>query len=298
MTQPDSGPLSAKPKFVVLLLTVCSVVLLAALPFGISFVTGFDALSEAAKSRINSSLEENLIVFATLSTIKAGLAIIEGSSVGVSLGASIQLEIGDLIQPAFDYLDVTWHIFLYALFLLTFYRLLLESGFLGLGLPIAGLGLLLWALFSAWRPEHREWAKRFAFVGLLIAYGLPLALVCSDAVARHYIAPIRAKTVEDLKKTEIRFSTLREELMNLRSELSILSPGKSVEAVKESFAAIADRFTNLTWSSLTTFLYYILILSMELLILPLLMAYMISSGLRLGLRQLSLPSGGLSKRRL
>jgi hypothetical protein len=258
-------------------------------PLGrVSQFLGFDYFTFEAQKRLDASLEENLIVFATLSTIKAGLAIIEGSSVGVTLGASIQVELGDLIQPAFDYLDVTWHIFLYALFILSFYRLLLESNFLSLGLPLIGMGMIGLSLVPVNQPEIKRWVRSFIFIGLTMAYGIPLALICSDTVAKNYISPVRARTVSELKQAEVEFSTIRKEFTDLRSEVSLIHPGKSAEAIKEGWFRIADKITAQAWKSLKALLSYILILSMELLILPALMAYVISSVLKIGFMQVTL----------
>ena len=115
-------------------------------------------LNSNAAEQIDQTLENNLLVFATISTIKAAVALIEGSSMGVG----VELEVGDLVQPAYDYIDFVWRLFLYAILLMTFYKLLFESGVLGVGFQILGLGLLLWGLSQLWpsaKADIRLWAK-------------------------------------------------------------------------------------------------------------------------------------------
>ncbi len=69
---------------------------------------GYGAVVRIAEAQIDGSLERNTVTFLSLSAIKAVMASIEGSSVGVGF----HLELGDLIQPAYDYVDFVWRAFL------------------------------------------------------------------------------------------------------------------------------------------------------------------------------------------
>jgi len=97
------------------------------------------ALSNAAHGLVDECIVRDFKTFAGMSGIKGGLAVLEGSSVGVGF----ELEIGDLAQPLYDYVDFFWKALLYALVVLGFYKLLIEAGLLTVGLKIVGIGLLL-----------------------------------------------------------------------------------------------------------------------------------------------------------
>ena len=160
---------------------------------GVQKITFQDALSVKASEKIDETLKKNLVVFATVSTIKATLALIEGSSLGVGF----ELEVGDLVQPAYDYIDFVWRLFLYAILILTFYKLVIESGILGLGIQIVGIALLLWGLSFIWAKKKEEiklWARRCFALGVLIAYIVPLILIGSNYLSSLYTAPLKEKT--------------------------------------------------------------------------------------------------------
>lgn len=231
-------------------------------------------LSEKASEQIDAALEKNLVVFAMVSTIKAAAAVIEGSSLGVGF----DLELGDLVQPAYDYIDFIWKLFLYAVLVLTFYKLMVECGILGLGLPILGAGLVLCGLGLAWRAQRPRlllWAKRLIVLGGLVAYGVPLVLLGSHSISARFTMPLKEATARRIRATESEFSRAKGEFLAIKDQVSVMSPAESLEKVRVSLSRVVQTVTNATWDSTKTMLYYISILLFELLLLPVLMALLI-----------------------
>ncbi len=65
---------------------------------------GIQKISTATTRYLETSFDKSVKGFLVLSTIKSGVAVLEGSEVGV--GFSIQ--IGDLVQSIYDYVDIAW----------------------------------------------------------------------------------------------------------------------------------------------------------------------------------------------
>jgi hypothetical protein len=86
----------------------------------------YDAATAESQKLIADALVENGAAFVTVSAVKGAMAIVEGSAVGVGF----ELELGDIVQPAYDYVDFVWDIFLWAIVILTFYKVLLDTGIL------------------------------------------------------------------------------------------------------------------------------------------------------------------------
>lgn len=241
---------------------------------GLTSWTGQIALTHKAAMRVDQALEKNVLVFTTVSAIKAATALVEGSSVGVGF----DLEIGDLVQPAYDYIDFVWHMFLYSTLILTFYKQMLESGILSLGMQLLGVGLLIAAASLLWSKINLpvlQWARRFILTGLLIAYGLPLVLVLSDTVSRRYTLPLKNNAAEKISAAGKEFQQARAEFLSLKERISIMRPGESFAEVRDALMRIIERITTASWDSLGTFLYYVSILFFEMLFLPILMALLI-----------------------
>ena len=65
---------------------------------------GLNRLTETNARYLDRAFDSALAGFMILSGIKSGLAIVEGSSVGVG----VNVELGDVVQPVYDYVDIAW----------------------------------------------------------------------------------------------------------------------------------------------------------------------------------------------
>ena len=65
---------------------------------------GMQRLGEANDAYLQEAFDRSLSGFLILSGIKSGLAVIEGSEVGIGFN----LEIGDIVQSVYDYVDIAW----------------------------------------------------------------------------------------------------------------------------------------------------------------------------------------------
>ncbi len=237
-----------------------------------------DLLARAAEARVDASLARNSVSFLTLSGLKSVLASIEGSSVGVGF----QLELGDLVQPVYDYLDFVWYAFLYALALLGFYKLLMQTGILALGLSLAGAGLLLWgagALARSRLPALCGLGGRAVALGLAAGYALPLALLASQSLSQRYLEPLRQRSAQRIEEAGAPLEEAAARLRALREHLSLLEPGKSLEAIQREARQVAAQVSDALWERMQAFFAYVLILGVELLLLPFLSAWLILKAL-------------------
>ena len=104
---------------------------------------GLDRLTEKNDAYLESSFERSLRTFAVLSTIKVGLAVVEGTEIGVGFG----LEVGDVVQAAYDYVDIAWRTVLAGGVILLGTRTLLEAASLAnhwlLAITLAAFALMV-----------------------------------------------------------------------------------------------------------------------------------------------------------
>jgi len=144
---------------------------------------GGSRLKEGNDRYLASSFNRAITGFGVLSVLKAGLDIIEGSEVGASFGATANLELGDLVQPAYDYVDIAWRTMLVSCVALlgTRYALeaadLMDSHVLTFTL-ITGLAVLL---LQGWRPGAQKTRRVLRDV-------LGVSIVAT--VALYYLLPL------------------------------------------------------------------------------------------------------------
>lgn len=270
-----SNPLSLR--YLLLALYFCLFLALAASE---SFrnVSGYSWLRGKALQSASEFSRQTGEVFLALSTLKALLAVIEGSTMGVSLGANVTLEAGDIIQPAYDYLDFSWELMLSALLLNSGYELLFSSNLLTLGFWLAALGILLYlVMLSPARNEQDQQraGRRLVVVGLLLSLGIPLLFIASSAVSRHFTAAIRAETLIELNDTAAKVSQAKDIVFSLRERLSVTSPLESIRAVFDSLAEVCSSLAKTFYEILLATLKYVLATFIDLAALPLLLAWLV-----------------------
>jgi hypothetical protein len=168
---------------------------------------GIRHLSHANNSYLDDAFNKSLAGFLLLSSIKSGLAVVEGSEVGVGFN----LELGDIVQPVYDYVDIAW-------------KAALAGGSIILGMQMALRGLTLidhWALaglllllgvWNSTRWMRPQWsgmqrglreAIRFATTLSLAFYLLlPLSVAGVAALSHHITRPIIENSHEELKRID------------------------------------------------------------------------------------------------
>jgi predicted PurR-regulated permease PerM len=265
------------------------------LPEHVGRVALYDLASRHSEALVEKSLVDTAAAFVSVSAVKAALGIVTGSTIGIGF----ELELGDLAQPAYDYVDFVWKVFLWATAILMFYKVLLDTGLLTLGIPIAGVGLLLCAgglLRPEWRGRLFFWGRRLVVFGLLFTYIVPVALIGADWLGARYTRPLKAKQqvrMEDVRK-ELRQA--QQDLINLKDSLSITQPAESMERVRVALMQVANTIGRLTKEGLNAFLYYVVVLMFELLVLPFLTAVLLYAVAKFALGRVGGAEGGVEGR--
>ncbi len=85
--------------------------------------SGGAILSDANNAYLNESFDRSMKGFLVLSAIKSGIAVLEGSEIGVGFN----LQIGDIAQSIYDYVDVAWRTALAGGTVLLLIRLMLDT---------------------------------------------------------------------------------------------------------------------------------------------------------------------------
>lgn len=237
-------------------------------------VSGYDVLSERTLVLIDEGMAYNERMFLIFSAVKASLALVEGSTVGVG----VEVQVGDLIQPVYDYVDYFWKVFLTAFVIMGFYKILLETGMLTLGFSLIGMGFMIWALsmlIGSARWNGRVLARRLMLLGLLMTYVLPVSLLASDLVSESYVKELKVQHRDNINGFKIELESTRWEFLELKDEISLLNPAASLEKIETGLVSIAQSIARSFQLSFLSFMYFVLIVLFESLILPFFTAFVL-----------------------
>jgi hypothetical protein len=147
---------------------------------------------------LERSFNEAIAGFGVMSMWKAGLDIIEGSEIGASIGVSAQLEVGDIVQPAYDYVDIAWRtLFIGSVTLLGIRYLLEASELIDSGVVTFTFIMLTLAFLAAWvvpsrrriRDLLRDVVGASIVASLALFYLLPLSVWGASRLSGVLTAP-------------------------------------------------------------------------------------------------------------
>lgn len=165
---------------------------------------GLGRLAQTNQRYLDHAFNTSLAGFLLLSTIKSGLAVVEGSDVGIGF----HLELGDIVQPAYDYVDIAWRTALAGGSILV----LMQLAGKGLALidhwALAGLVLILFVHFPvSWTvPQDsrlvlgtRKAARFGASLCLVLYLLLPLSITGAAVLSSHITGPVVRQAHQDLE---------------------------------------------------------------------------------------------------
>ncbi|MGD9369548.1 MAG: hypothetical protein PVH87_27810 [Desulfobacteraceae bacterium] len=168
---------------------------------------GMRYLSQANNSYLEDAFNKSLSGFLILSSIKSGLAVVEGSEVGVGFN----LELGDIVQPVYDYVDIAWKAALAGGSIIVGMQLALKGMTLVDHWTLAILLLLLSAcrltrrLPTRWNRIHTGLKQALRFVTTLsLAFYLllPLSVTGAAALSHHITRPLLQQAQQELERIE------------------------------------------------------------------------------------------------
>ena len=151
-------------------------------------------MTKENENYLSASFNKALIGFGVLSVLKAGLDIIEGSEVGASFGVTAQLQVGDIVQPAYDYVDIAWRTLLTSCVTLLSIRYLLQAAQI-LDHYVLGVTLILGAGFLSIRWWRRNWIRARGFLRDVLSVAIVATL------ALYYILPLSVWSASKLSRT-------------------------------------------------------------------------------------------------
>ena len=172
---------------------------------------GMQHVGAANDAYLQEAFDRSLAGFLVLSGIKSGLAVIEGSEVGIGFN----LEIGDIVQSVYDYVDIAWKTALAGGTVLLITRMSLEAvtfidhWVLMLMLLAMVVFLTLEWFFTAHARLANVFREAMLFllvITLTLYYILPLGITAASFMSRKITGPLIQSSQEGFEKIHQDFS--------------------------------------------------------------------------------------------
>lgn len=167
-------------------------------------------LGQPADEHLDEALRQATVGFMTVSTIKAGLAVLEGSSLNAQLGMGVSIQVGDVIQAIYDYVDIAWRTLFVAAVALLGLKLVLATAVdvapfvLGLFLVIGALVLLTNAdgRFQRARAGGLDLVRTLPVLLIVLVFVLPASVLGASALSERLTAVMLEEAGAELEAVE------------------------------------------------------------------------------------------------
>jgi hypothetical protein len=167
---------------------------------------GMGRLHRFNERYLEDAFQKALTGFVILSGIKSGLAVIEGSEVGVGFN----LQVGDVVQPLYDYVDIAWRAAMAGGGVIAIMRMALKglrlidhwvlTGWLILLLTGYATGWFFPGQTKRWQPGLRNLTRLGANLTIAVYLLLPLTVTAAAALSTRITAPLIAQSHEELRQ--------------------------------------------------------------------------------------------------
>lgn len=171
---------------------------------------GMGKVSQSNDEYLKHSFDKSVSGFLILSGIKSGLAIIEGSEIGVGFN----LELGDIVQSVYDYVDIAWKTALAGGTVILLTGLVLEA--VGIidhwCLALSLLAMLIYLIFKWFLPARvrmirlgREATFFLALISVIFYLVFPFSISGAAYLSEKITQPL-------IRQSEAHFESIRKEL--------------------------------------------------------------------------------------
>lgn len=197
---------------IILLLLLCSFAAIGGHFDRLIGKVGLDKIANSNDQYLKESFNNSVAVFLTLSVIKSGMATIEGSEAGIVV---FNLEVGDIVQSVYDYVDIAWKTTLAASTILLLTRLILQTiyaidhWFLSV-LLFALTGFLVSRYFIPQRVTLSNLLKEFVVLALVVTISLyfilPFSIIGASVLSKRITLPLIEEAQSGFNTIEKDFS--------------------------------------------------------------------------------------------
>lgn len=203
---------------------------------------GLGELTRANHRYLEESYDRALEGFLVLSAVKSGLAVIEGSEVGIGFN----LQVGDLVQSVYDYVDIAWKTVLAGGTILFMTRLALDGVAMTdhFVMVLAFFFLLMLTAGRLFFPDRKGIARFLraltascTFVMVLLYLVLPLAVFGASRLSERITRPL-------IQQSYDAFDQVSRTFIRGTAENGLVDDGKGTSAL-ETARGVADRYERL-----------------------------------------------------
>ena len=202
--------------------------------------TIFNFFKNMTKPYLERAYEESKKLFITLSLLKGTTDVIEGSTVNVNVILGMNIQIGDLVQPIYDIIDILWKISLASVVVLKLETIYYEIFKVKLASILIFISLVTYFPYTFYQNALTEIFKKISKYSLLA-----LAFV-SSAVSDYFEKEYKEPAIVRLNESVNKLNKVKDDLFVMEQSKSIFNIPGQIESTKNKFSNLGNEISNVS----------------------------------------------------
>ena len=199
--------------------------------------TIFNLLKNLTKPYLDKTYDESKKLFLVLSLIKGTTDVIEGSTVNVSMILGMEIEVGDIVQPIYDIINILWKISLASTVILkleSLYFEIFKVKIANLLIFISLVSLLPYTFIKNKVTSIFKSISKYSFFILVFIYlVLPGSLLINSYISRYFEEEYKKPAIEKLDKSLDKLNEVKDRLFTFEQSKSIFDVPGQINNTKE-----------------------------------------------------------------
>ena len=198
--------------------------------------TIFNFFKNLTMPYLEKTYEESKKMFLTLSLLKGTTDIIEGSTVNVSMIVGMEIEIGDIIQPIYDMINILWKVSLASVVILKLETIYYEIFKVKLATILTFISLITIFPYTIYKNKITEILKKiskYSFFTLLYIYIiLPSAIFVNSTISSYFEKEYKEPAIVELNQDLNKLNKVKDEMLVLDQSKSIFNIPGQIDSAK------------------------------------------------------------------
>lgn len=212
--------------------------------------TIFNFFKNMTKPYLERAYEESKKLFITLSLLKGTTDVIEGSTVNVNVILGMNIQIGDLVQPIYDIIDILWKISLASVVVLKLETIYYEIFKMKLASILIFISLVTYLPYTFSKNMVTEALKKiskYTLLGLTFIYILlPGTILLSSAMSDYFEKEYKEPAVVRLNQSLDKLNKVKNDLFVMEQSKNIFNIPGQIESTKNKFSNLGQEISNVS----------------------------------------------------
>ena len=215
-------------------------------------ITIFDFLKNESEEYMRNSYNQSKTLFLTLSVIKGTMGVIEGSTLNANAVVGINLELGDIIEPVYEMINILWKTSLLSVVILKIETLYFGFFTMKLSTFLLSVSMIFiapWVFIKNKFTEILSKISKYFFYSFLFIYLLiPSVLFMTSKVVNVMETEYKEPAIKRIEQNVGNLNSSAEALFRPAENTSIFNIKGQVDTYKDKIDSFKTEAGNVTES--------------------------------------------------